>query len=163
MLKFLKRKEHSKEVVLKSICNGKVIPIEKIPDKMFANKLLGDGIGFEFDGNSIYSPCSGEVVMIANTNHAFGIKLENGAEILIHCGLNTVNLNGKGLKPLVNVGDHVKVGERILEVDVELFNQKQINLVTPVVLTSGNGYDIKFIKNDSKISLDDDVIKIIKN
>ena len=158
MFGFLKKKN----VTLKSICIGKVIPIEQVEDKMFAEKMLGDGVGFQFEGNTIYAPCDGEIILAAPTNHAFGIKSENGAEILIHCGLDTVNLNGEGLKRFVKAGEKVKSGQKLLEVDVDFIKQKNISLTTPMILTSMESYSIEFIKNDGNVTLDDDIVNIIK-
>ena len=144
MFEFL-RKE-SKNVDLKAIANGELINIEKVPDKVFASKMMGNGIGFCFDGNKLYSPCDGEVTMIAPTKHAIGICTKNKAEILIHCGLDTVNLNGKGLCVKVKVGQKIKVGEELLEVDLAVMNENKIILTTPMVITNSDDFEIKFLK-----------------
>lgn len=96
--------------------NGKTIALENVPDKVFASKMMGDGIGFEYEGNTIYAPCDGKITLVANTLHAVGITSENGAEILIHIGLDTVSLNGKGFKKLINQGDKVKKGTPLIEI-----------------------------------------------
>lgn len=124
---------------------GEMIEIENVPDQMFAEKMMGDGVGFKFDGNTVYSPCDGEITMIANTLHAVGIKAANGAEILIHIGLDTVQLNGQGFKVITKAGSKVKKGTPIIEVDQEFMKKNNINLTTPMVITNSDefSYDIK--------------------
>lgn len=158
MFDFFKKKK----VVLKSICNGEVIPVESVEDKMFSNKMLGDGVGFKFANNVIYAPCDGKVIMVANTCHAIGIACENGAEILIHCGLDTVNLNGEGLNVLVHKDEKIHAGQKILEVDVEMMKEKGICLTTPLILTNMESYCIEMIKNNGHVSLNDEICTIVK-
>lgn len=116
---------------------GKVITLEEVPDKMFSEKLLGDGMAFEFQSNTIYAPCDGKVIMVAPTKHALGIKLPNKSELMIHIGLNTVNFGGKGFTVLVNSGEKIRRGQELVEIDRQFFNEQGINLVTPMIVTSG--------------------------
>lgn len=161
MFNFLNKKE-IKTIDLQTICNGKVISITNVPDQMFAHKLLGDGVGFEFEGNTIYAPCDGKVVLVSKTNHAIGIKLKNDAEILIHVGMDTVNLNGKGLIPLVKVGHKIKLGQPILKVDKEFMDDHDICLITPLILTNGSNYHLNILKSDESITLGETVLTISK-
>lgn len=129
---------------------GKSISLEEVPDKMFANKLLGDGLAFEYEGDTIYSPCNGKVMMVANTNHAIGIKTNNGMEILIHVGLDTVMLEGKGLKVLVKENDEVKVNEPIIKIDRTVMKEKNINLITPLIVTNTSDYVMSITMNEEE-------------
>lgn len=142
MFGFLKK---NKDNNLYAPVTGEMIAIENVPDQMFAEKMMGDGVGFKFDGNTVYSPCDGEITMIANTLHAVGIKAANGAEILIHIGLDTVQLNGQGFKVITKAGSKVKKGTPIIEVDQEFMKKNNINLTTPMVITNSDefSYDIK--------------------
>ena len=142
MFGFLKK---NKDNNLYAPVTGEMIEIENVPDQMFAEKMMGDGVGFKFDGNTVYSPCDGEITMIANTLHAVGIKAANGAEILIHIGLDTVQLNGQGFKVITKAGSKVKKGTPIIEVDQEFMKKNNINLTTPMVITNSDefSYDIK--------------------
>ncbi len=119
---------------------GECIPIEKVPDKMFADKLLGDGVAFVFEGNELYAPCDGEIMMVATTKHAIGLKSKNGLEILIHIGLDTVSLNGAGFELLVKQGQKVKAKEKLIKVDQNFMRTNEMNLITPVVITNSNDY-----------------------
>lgn len=160
MFNFMKKKK--KDVSLNAICAGKVIPLNEVPDKVFANKLLGDGIGFTFEGDTLFSPCEGEITMVAQTKHAIGMTAVNGAELLIHCGLDTVNLNGKGLTVLVAQGEKVKSGQPLLKIDREFMNDKKICLTTPMILTNIDDYDLEILKSTGSVSVSDIVLKVLK-
>lgn len=117
--------------------NGKVIPLEQVPDPVFSDKVLGDGCAVIPDDGKIYSPVDGEISSIAETKHAYGFSSDNGLEILVHFGLETVALKGEGFTSLVEVGQKVKVGDLIAEVDLDVLKQHNINLTTPVLICDG--------------------------
>jgi glucose-specific phosphotransferase system IIA component len=133
MFKFLGNK---KDMGIYSPVIGKMIKIEEVPDKTFADKLLGDGVAFYMDTDIISAPCFGKVTMIANTKHAIGILSDNGAELLIHIGLETVNLQGEGFEVLVRSNEKIKPGTPLIKVDRKLMESKNINLIIPMVITN---------------------------
>ena len=132
MLNFLKKKK----LVLKMPINGKLINISEVPDAVFSQKMLGDGFAIEPNDGMVYSPINGKVIQKFPTNHAIGLETEDGLEILIHVGLDTVELKGEGFKNLVEVGDIVTEGQALLEVDLEFLKEKNKPIVTPVVFTN---------------------------
>ena len=91
----------TKKIELFAPVDGECIPLEQINDKVFSSKLMGDGVAFKFNGNTVYSPIEGKITMVFPTKHAYGIRTKNGAEILIHIGMDTANLNGLGFTSLV--------------------------------------------------------------
>ncbi|MBO5069810.1 MAG: PTS transporter subunit EIIC [Roseburia sp.] len=117
--------------------DGQVVALEQVPDPVFSGKVLGDGCAVIPAGGKIYSPVNGEVTSIADTKHAYGFTSEDGMDILVHFGLETVALKGEGFTPHVNVGDKVQIGDLIAEVDVELLKSKNINMITPVIICDG--------------------------
>ena len=135
MFKFLKKKELIENKIYSPI-NGKCIPIEEVPDNVFASKMMGSGVGLILSDDTIYSPCDATVSMIALTKHAIGLQAKNGAEILIHIGLDTVQLNGKGFSLLVNQNDKVDMGQPIMKIDREYMEENNLNLITPLVITN---------------------------
>lgn len=151
------------DLELKAIADGKVIDIENVPDPMFAQKLLGDGIGFVFEGSEIFAPCNGEITMIAETNHAFGIKAENGAEFLLHVGLDTVNLKGQGLSPKVAQGQKVKAGQLLLVIDRAFMAENQVELTTPLIMTEAEGYTMEKCNVENDVTKDSTVMIVKKN
>lgn len=148
MFDFLKKKEKA----LYAPVTGKVIPLDKVNDKMFANKLMGDGVGFQFEGNMVCAPCDGQLTLVANTLHAFGITMDNGAEILVHIGLDSVNLQGKGFKKLAKQGTKVKKGTPIIEIDRAFMKKNNIDLTTPMVITNTGDYKFKITSETNCIA-----------
>lgn len=115
--------------------DGKCIDITEVSDATFASKMMGDGIAIVPTSNVIKAPCNGTISMIFHTGHAFGMKADNGLEILIHIGIETVNLNGKGFKALKKNGDKVKKGESIIEIDLEEI-KKDYDPSTMLIITN---------------------------
>lgn len=136
MFDFLKKKEKD-PICLCAPVTGETVALENVPDKVFAAKIMGDGIAFSFTGDTVCAPCDGELTLIADTLHAFGMKAKNGAEILVHIGLDTVSLNGEGFQALAAVGEKIKKGTPVIRVDQNLIRGKGIDLVTPMVVTNG--------------------------
>ncbi len=122
---------------------GKLMPLEEVQDQAFASKAMGDGFAIELEGNQVVSPVNGEVILCFPTHHAYGIRSDEGKEILIHIGMDTVELNGEGFSPKVEVGDIVQAGDVICEVDREKILTAGKSLVSPVVFTSGEKIDLK--------------------
>lgn len=136
-------KKKSKTVELASPINGKMINLKDVPDKVFASEMMGPGVAFISNDGKVYSPCNGELVTVFPTKHALGIKAENGAEILIHFGLDTVQLEGEGFTQIAKEGQKVKKGDLILEVDIDTLQNKGFNIDTPMIITNSDGFDIK--------------------
>lgn len=116
--------------------DGKVIDLSEVPDQVFAEKMAGDGIAIDTTGSTIVAPADGRISMIFKTNHAFGITLSNGAEILVHIGLDTVALDGEGFERIAQEGQDVKAGDTIIKIDREFIASKGYSLVTPVLITN---------------------------
>ncbi len=125
------------KIIIYAPVSGRVVPLEKVPDSVFSDKVLGDGCAIIPDDGKIYSPVDGVISSIAETKHAYGITDDNGNEILIHFGLETVQLQGKGFTPHVKEGDRVKKGDLICDVDIKLLEKMNINTVTPVLISGG--------------------------
>ena len=112
MLNFLK----GKQLEIAAPLTGKVIPVTEVPDPVFAEKVLGDGIAVDPTEGTVYSPVDGTIFQIAHTFHAMGIESDDGLEILVHLGIDTVKLEGTGFQSFVEVGQKVKKGDKIGEV-----------------------------------------------
>lgn len=140
MFDFIRKK---KDIGLYAPVNGEIVAIEDVPDQVFASKMMGDGLAFEFDDSLVFAPCDGKISMIAQTKHAIGITMKNGIEILIHVGLETVQFQGEGFDVLVKKGQSVKIGEPILQIDRNFFESQEINLITPMIVTNSQNYQIE--------------------
>ncbi|MGL9730781.1 PTS system, sugar-specific IIA component [Enterococcus sp. DIV0756] len=111
--------------------------------------MLGEGIAVELSGEAVRAPCDCKVIMIANTLHALGLLADNGAEILIHIGLETTQLNGKGFSVLVSPEQEVKKGEPLILLEKDFIEEKGYNLVTPMVITNSSEFSVEIIKQGS--------------
>lgn len=122
--------------VLVAPVTGRCVDLSTVPDEMFSTRAMGDGVAFVYDGDTIVAPCNGEISVVAETNHAVGLTTDDGMEVLIHIGVDTVALKGKGFQALVKTGDKVKVGTPLLKVDRKFLDEQGINLITSMVVTN---------------------------
>ncbi|MCR0346897.1 PTS glucose transporter subunit IIA [Erysipelotrichaceae bacterium AF15-26LB] len=155
MFKFFKKKMD--ENVYAPV-NGTCIALEYVKDQVFASGMMGKGVAFQLDEDTIYAPCDGTLVMIADTRHAFGLQAENGLEILIHIGLDTVNLNGEGLLVLKEKGSMVKKGEPVIKIDMPFMKQHNIDLTTPMIVTNAQDMALTFSHIGDKVCKGEDIV-----
>ncbi len=153
------------EVVLTAPLNGTVVALEDVPDPVFSSGAVGKGAGIEpSDGASIkvVAPADGSVVVAPSSGHAYGLALDNGLEILIHVGIDTVNLEGKGFDVKVGKGDRVKAGQTLVVVDRAVIEEAGYKLVTPVLVTNYMNFaEVEVIANGS-IKAGTDLVKATK-
>lgn len=121
--------------------NGNVIPVSQVSDEVFAQKVLGDGIAVQPESGTVASPVDGEVTNIARTYHAYGLRTSDGIELLVHIGINTVELEGKGFHNMVKVGQQVKMGMSLCTVDFSLL--KESDYPTDIITLVTNMDDLK--------------------
>jgi len=141
------------KVKIMSPATGKVVPIEKVPDEVFSGKVLGDGAAVIPTTGTVVSPVNGEVTSVAEGLHAYTIRSEDGLDILVHIGLDTVSLRGEGFKSKVNKGHKVKCGDIICEFDIELLKKRGLNPIIPVVVCDApEGIETDLISQDSVVS-----------
>jgi len=136
---------------LVSPITGDIVALEQVPDEAFASKAVGDGVAVKPTDKIVVAPAAGTVVKIFNTNHAFCLETENGAEIVVHMGIDTVALNGQGFKRLVEEGAEVKAGQPILELDLEFLNANARSMISPVVCSNSDDYSALVIQATGKV------------
>lgn len=124
------------EAYLVAPVDGTCVDLSKVPDDMFSDKIMGDGVAFQYQGDTLYAPCNATIQVVAQTKHAIGMISDEGLEILLHVGVETVNLNGKGFQTLVEEGQHVEVGTPLLKIDRTFMEKEQIDLITPMIMTN---------------------------
>jgi len=121
---------------LTSVVDGISVDLSTVKDEVFSSGMMGEGVGIVPTGNRIVSPGTGIVNFIFPTKHAIGLTLDNGAEVIIHVGIDTVNLNGTGFESFVKEGSKVKRGDLLLKVDLELIKKEGYDLTTMVIITN---------------------------
>ncbi len=145
-----------KEMIISSPVKGKVVALSEVPDETFSQEMLGKGIAIIPEEKQFYAPVSGEVSVVFPTGHAIGLIGEDGTELLIHIGLDTVQLNGEGFHVTVKQGQKVKQGDLLVEVDLEKIQEKGYSVITPVLVTNPNQYrTIESLKSGSCDSKED--------
>lgn len=142
--------------------SGKLLPISEVPDKVFSQKMMGDGFAIEPTEGTVVSPVAGTIVNLFPTKHAIGIETAEGREILVHVGIDTVNLKGRGFESLIAQGDKVEQGQPLLKVDLSIIKGEATSTITPIIFTNlaaGEAVEIK----DGKVSFGDkDRVKVVK-
>jgi PTS system N-acetylglucosamine-specific IIC component len=125
---------------LVSPVTGDVVALDQVPDEAFASKAVGDGVAIRPTGKTVVSPAAGIIVKIFNTNHAFCLETVSGAEVVVHMGIDTVTLNGKGFTRLVEEGATVTAGQPVLELDLDYLNANARSMISPVVVSNIDDY-----------------------
>lgn len=121
---------------LYSITDGTLIRIETVKDEMFAKKMMGDGVAFLSESGEVVSPCNGTVSAVFETNHTIGLVSDDGIEVLIHIGLDTVKEQGKGFKSYVKEGETVKRGQKLITFDIKYLESKGYDLAIPMIIVN---------------------------
>ena len=133
----MSRNEEGKKILFVSPLTGMSVPLEEVPDPVFSQKIIGDGMAVIPSDGRIVSPVDAQVVSVADTAHAYGLKTEDGIELLIHAGLETVSLKGECFKVHVKQGDTVKAGDVLAEMDLKFLEERKLNPITPVLICGG--------------------------
>jgi sugar PTS system EIIA component len=128
--------QRNKMVEFTSPVFGNAIPLTAVPDQVFATKMVGDGMAFEPNEGIIYSPVNGVINSVFPTKHAIGIATPEGLKVIIHIGIDTVNLKGNGFESLVHLNQAVKSGAKLLIFDIDLLKEKAKSVVIPMIITN---------------------------
>ncbi len=139
---------------------GQIIPLQQVSDEVFKNEVIGKGIGILPELPAIYSPVNGIVKYIPKTKHAVLIQSEDGVQVLVHIGLDTVNLKGQFFKLFVQKNDKVKVGELLLQFNLKAIKDLGYSIVTPVVITNSSEYSRIEVTRKERISVSDCLISV---
>lgn len=158
---FKKKKKEEKKVSIASPVNGKIVKLEEVPDPVFAEKMVGDGFAIIPEDGELHAPVSGEVTLQPEGFHAIGIKTEEGLEVLVHFGLETVELKGEGFTPHVKVGDKVNKGDKVLSVDIEKIKDKVPSIITPCIVANLEENILSEINFDAKCGEEVQTVTIV--
>ena len=136
-------------------------PLDEAPDAVFAGRMLGDGLAIDPTGSTLHAPCDGELIAIPATRHAITVRTAEGAEILIHVGIDTVGLAGEGFELHVRQGQRVRAGDRLLSFDIDLLARRAKSLLTPVILLEGGGFTVGRRNQDREVKVGDVLMELV--
>ena len=159
MFKLFKTKQVNE---LYAPATGRMISLENVPDPVFSKKMMGDGVAFELESDVVCAPCDATITLVANTLHAIGMHTANGVEILIHIGLDTVNLGGKGFTQLVNAGEKVTKGTPLIKIDMDYMKEQNMILTTPMVITNSADYELDIENGEQHVMVGEHKVISIK-
>ena len=155
--------ESGSELVIKSPLKGKIIPLSEVNDEVFSAEILGKGVAIIPEEGVVVSPVEGTIEAVLDSKHAIAIKSKDGIEILIHVGIDTVNLGGKYYNNFVKVGDNVKVGDKLLEFDREEIINNGYEITTPVIICNSVDFnEIKLLNVGNISGYKEDIITLVK-
>lgn len=149
------------KIALASPLKGKVLKLSEVKDEAFASGVLGQGAAVEPEEGVLYAPADGTVSALFPTGHAIGLTTQTGLELLMHVGMDTVQLDGKGFKAFVETGETVKQGQKLLEFDRKLISEAGYSLVTPVLVTNSDDFEQVEITGDEKVKAGDLLLSIM--
>jgi len=152
----------AKGETLSSPAKGQLLPLTEVKDDVFSTKVMGDGLAINPTDGTLYAPANGKVRMVFDTNHAIGMELVNGAEILFHVGIDTVQLNGKYFESHVSVDDEVKQGDKLLTFNLEKIMDEGFDPVIVCVVTNKDAYTLEVIENKKEIEPKNTIMTIKK-
>ncbi|GGD02298.1 PTS glucose transporter subunit IIABC [Thalassobacillus devorans] len=140
---------------------GEIMPITEVPDQVFSGKMMGDGFAIKPTDGKVVSPVNGKILNVFPTKHAIGVQAENGTEILIHIGIDTVKLKGEGFEAMIDEGDEVKQGQELMKVDLDYVKDNATSIITPVIFTNlQEGQEVKIAKPGEVRHNDPGIIEI---
>lgn len=154
--------KNAKTISLKAVEDGRTIPMDEVNDQTFAQELLGPGIAIVPSNGTVVSPINGTIATVMDTKHAVCIQGEDGLELIVHAGLDTVELNGKYYQTHKEIGDQVKAGDVLLEFDLEEITKAGYDVTTPIVITNLGDYKITKCLTGQQVKAGEEVIQLTK-
>lgn len=154
--------KNAKTISLKAVEDGRTIPMDEVNDQTFAQELLGPGIAIVPSNGTVVAPIDGTIATVMDTKHAVCIQGEDGLELIVHAGLDTVELNGKYYQTYKEIGDQVKAGDVLLEFDLEEITKAGYDVTTPIVITNLGDYKITKCLTGQQVKAGEEVIQLTK-
>nr|WP_288753792.1 PTS glucose transporter subunit IIA [uncultured Anaerostipes sp.] len=154
--------KNAKTISLKAVEDGRTIPMDEVNDQTFAQELLGPGIAIVPSNGTVVSPINGTIATVMDTKHAVCIQGEDGLELIVHAGLDTVELNGKYYQTYKEIGDQVKAGDVLLEFDLEEITKAGYDVTTPIVITNLGDYKITKCLTGQQVKAGEEVMQLTK-
>ncbi len=154
-------KEIQQEIIASPLI-GNIVPLDQVPDQVFASGAMGKGIAIDPTDGVVVAPTKATVNLVFPTSHAIGLTTENGAELLIHIGMDTVSLAGKGFKTYVEAGDVVEAGQKLIEFDLATIRDAKLPVITPVIVTNTADFDDVLTTKEARVNTGDYLFTAVK-
>ena len=154
-------KEIQQEIIASPLI-GNVVPLDQVPDQVFASGAMGKGIAIDPTDGVVVAPVKATVNLVFPTGHAIGLTTENGAELLIHIGMDTVSLAGKGFKTYVEAGQVVEAGQKLIEFDLATIRDAKLPVITPVIVTNTADFDDVLTTKEARVNTGDYLLTAVK-
>ena len=151
-----------RQLQLGAFAAGTVVPIEAVPDPVFAGRMMGDGIAIEPINGVLYAPCDGEVTQLHSARHACVLRASNGARVLLHIGIDTVLLKGEGFRAKVIQGETVRAGQPLIEFDLDVLRRNAKPVITILVVENGDEFAIRERRQNGLIDIGNDLLTLIE-
>ncbi|MDB5475642.1 MAG: phosphoenolpyruvate-protein phosphotransferase [Phenylobacterium sp.] len=148
-------------LVLTSPLAGWAAPLEETPDPVFAEKMMGEGLAIDPTGEALFAPCAGVVIKVHAARHAVTLRADNGAEILLHVGLETVALGGEGFEAHVGDGQRVATGDRLVSFDLDLLAGRAESLISPVLVTNPEAFQVRVLRTGCEVAVGDPILQLV--
>ncbi|WP_152655723.1 beta-glucoside-specific PTS transporter subunit IIABC [Oceanobacillus sp. CFH 90083] len=150
------------EEEIASPLSGKLIALSEVPDEVFSSGAMGEGAAIEPSGNEVFSPADGKIVFVAPSRHAVGVRTNSGVELLIHVGLETVELNGEPFTIHVEDGQNVHKGDKLMTFNQDMIHEKGLPTITPVIITNIGEYEEAIVEDTIEINTGDRIFNVVK-
>lgn len=154
-------KEIQQEIIASPLI-GNIVPLDQVPDQVFASGAMGKGIAIDPTDGVVVAPAKATVNLVFPTGHAIGLTTENGAELLIHIGMDTVSLAGKGFKTYVEAGEVVEAGQKLIEFDLATIREAKLPVITPVIVTNTADFDDVLTTKEARVNTGDYLLTAVK-
>ncbi|WP_159803696.1 beta-glucoside-specific PTS transporter subunit IIABC [Streptococcus halichoeri] len=154
-------KEPQQEIIASPL-QGEIVTLENVPDEVFASGAMGKGLAINPTQGVVVAPVNGVITTLFPTGHAVGIRTENGVEILIHVGMDTVSLSGRGFKTFIKAGDNVEAGQKLLEFDLATIQKANLPLISPIIITNAGDYLDVLMTQEASVKVGDYLLTTIK-
>ena len=155
-------KNSSKILKLIAPMSGKIIPLDQVPDSTFAQKIAGDGAAIIPEDDYVLAPIAGKLVFIFRTNHAFAVRNEAGITVMVHIGIDTVELEGKGFERIAEEGTLIKAGDPVIKIDRAMLSTTGKSLISPVLITDMDDIESLIITEAERVEAGKDVLATLK-
>ena len=154
-------KELRQEIIASPML-GNVVNLTDVPDEVFASGAMGKGIAIDPTDGVVVAPANGEITLVFPTGHAIGMRTENGAELLIHVGMDTVSLAGEGFKTFVEVGDVIEAGQKLLEFNLDKIRDANLPVISPIIITNSDEFTDILATQDTHVNIGDYLLTTVK-